>query len=49
MFVNLGKFQDNGGVGYILKPKFLREGTFDPSQKLKVVKHLEVTVCFFFH
>jgi len=46
MWLNLGKFQDNGASGYILKPKFLVEEkiTFDPSAKAKATKHLEVTV-----
>jgi hypothetical protein len=46
MWLNLGKFQDNGACGYILKPKFLIEdGTsYDPSTKGKPVKTLEVTV-----
>jgi len=46
MWLNLGKFQDNGGCGYILKPKFLTEEkiSFDPAVKAKATKHLEVTV-----
>lgn len=44
MWLNLGKFQDNGATGYILKPKYLRDGVFDPAAKAKVVKTLEVNV-----
>ena len=26
MMLNKGRFRDNGGCGYVLKPSFLREG-----------------------
>jgi uncharacterized protein YjbI with pentapeptide repeats len=46
MWINDGKFLDNGGSGYVLKPKFLREEkiTFNPEGKLSVQKTLHVTV-----
>jgi hypothetical protein len=46
MWVNDGKFMDNGGSGYILKPKFLRDDkiTFNPEGKLTVQKNLIVSV-----
>eukprot|EP00027_Filamoeba_sp_ATCC50430_P001013 CAMPEP_0168555584 /NCGR_PEP_ID=MMETSP0413-20121227/8417_1 /TAXON_ID=136452 /ORGANISM="Filamoeba nolandi, Strain NC-AS-23-1" /LENGTH=837 /DNA_ID=CAMNT_0008586453 /DNA_START=37 /DNA_END=2550 /DNA_ORIENTATION=- len=46
MWINDGKFMDNGGSGYLLKPKFLREEkiTFNPEGKHSVQKTLHVTV-----
>ncbi|XP_036374383.1 1-phosphatidylinositol 4,5-bisphosphate phosphodiesterase zeta-1-like [Megalops cyprinoides] len=40
MDLNNGRFQDNGGCGYVLKPHFLRsrETTFDPSSPLPDLK-----------
>lgn len=31
MQINQGKFMDNGGCGYILKPEFLFKEDFDPN------------------
>lgn len=46
MWVNLGKFLDNGKAGYILKPKFMRENDikFDPEKKASVTKRLYVQI-----
>lgn len=46
-WTNDGKFQDNGGCGYILKPQYMREEkiSFNPAlAKLKPVKTLEMTI-----
>jgi len=45
-WTNDGKFQDNGGSGYILKPQYMRDSniTFNPTLKPKVTKHLELVV-----
>jgi len=45
-WINDGKFQDNGGCGYILKPKYMREEkiTFNPELKIKATKHLELII-----
>lgn len=45
-WTNDGKFQDNGGIGYILKPQFMRESTitFNPEIKPKSSKTLELTI-----
>jgi hypothetical protein len=39
-----GKYLDNGGAGYILKPWYLIEpkSTFDPLEKRRVLKTLQV-------
>jgi len=46
MWTNIGKFQDNGASGYLLKPEYMRTEniTFNPESKVKVSKHLEITV-----
>jgi len=46
MWTNDGKFQDNGGCGYILKPKYMREEkiTFNPELKAKATKTFDITV-----
>jgi len=46
MWLNDGKFHDNGRSGYLLKPKFMREEkiTFDPDGKHPVQKTLILTV-----
>eukprot|EP01114_Cavostelium_apophysatum_P013700 TRINITY_DN3379_c0_g1_i2.p1 TRINITY_DN3379_c0_g1~~TRINITY_DN3379_c0_g1_i2.p1 ORF type:complete len:538 (-),score=201.55 TRINITY_DN3379_c0_g1_i2:371-1984(-) len=46
MWTNDGKFQDNGGSGYILKPKYMRDEkiTFDPEAKFKPARTIELTI-----
>jgi len=46
MWLNVGKFLDNGRSGYILKPQYMREEkiTYNPETKVPVVKTLIVTV-----
>jgi len=46
MWMNVGKFQDNGGAGYILKPQYMRETkiTFNPEATIKASKHCEISV-----
>lgn len=46
MWINLGKFQDNGGCGYVLKPKFLLDPNekFDPEVKVPVKQTLYIQI-----
>jgi len=45
MWLNDGKFLDNGGSGYVLKPPYLREKvTFNPEGKAKPVITLTITI-----
>jgi len=46
MWLNDGRFMDNGRCGYVLKPAYMRAEkiTFDPFAKMKPVKTLEITV-----
>jgi len=45
-WTNDGKFQDNGGSGYVLKPQYMRDTkiTFNPELKLKPARTLEIMV-----
>ena len=38
MHINQGKFRQNGNCGYVLKPKFMLQGEFNPSE----IKDLEI-------
>jgi len=51
MWLNDGKFQDNGKCGFILKPKVFREDkiTFDPEAKANVVKTLKFIIISGWH
>jgi len=40
MLVNLGKFRDNGGSGYILKPKYMIDDSAKPQTKTLKIKVL---------
>lgn len=44
MDLNNGRFRDNGGCGYVLKPHFLRSGeaTFDPGSLPPDLKPVQV-------
>jgi len=46
MFINDGKFQDNGGSGYLLKPQYMRDAkaNFSPAMKVKQSKNLEIII-----
>jgi len=46
MWLNVGKFLDNGGSGYVLKPSFLRtpNSSFDPLEKRKVTRTLTIQI-----
>jgi len=46
MWLNDGKFNDNGHCGFILKPKYMRdkETTFDPENSTMAPKSLEIKV-----
>jgi len=46
MWTNDGKFMDNGGCGYILKPSYMLDEKvkFDPSEKKKTTKNLELII-----
>ncbi|XP_006888547.1 PREDICTED: 1-phosphatidylinositol 4,5-bisphosphate phosphodiesterase zeta-1 [Elephantulus edwardii] len=46
MDLQIGKFLDNGGSGYVLKPHFLRDINlkFDPSESFRVTKPITLTI-----
>jgi len=37
MQLNHGRFRQNGGCGYVLRPDFMFQQDFDPSSKTSVV------------
>nr|UPI11531.1 phospholipase C gamma 1 [Mythimna separata] len=44
MQVNMGKFKENGGCGYVLKPDFMFDDTYNPFVKKSLEKKVKPTI-----
>lgn len=45
MQLNQGKFRQNGGCGYVLRPEFMFDDNFDPTSKSSLASIEPLILC----